>query len=258
MEYRVNKYTTRHAQQPIIANLTFKAALIDMDGVLYDSMKYHTQAWKRLADELNIPATEEEFYLYEGMTGTGIINMLYNRTFGKGVDDAEAKRLYEIKARYFLEIGNVETMPHADRMLNTLKDAGLKCVLVTGSGQASILERVSNDYPDIFDEDKRVTAHDVKNGKPHPEPYLQGMAKVGCVAEQCIVIENAPLGIQAGKAAGCFVIGITTGPIPRDKMFEAGADLVFDSMEQFADALPELLKNSHFSFETSLSQWHKI
>lgn len=252
MEYRVNKHTTKHTLLHETENLVFKAALIDMDGVLYDSMKYHTLAWKRLADELGINTTEDEFYIYEGMTGTGIINLLYNREFGKGVDDEEAKRLYEIKARYFLEVGNVEVMPHADRMVNALKNAGLKRVLVTGSGQASILERVSKDYPGIFDEDKRVTAHDVKNGKPHPEPYLKGMEKAGCTAEQCIVIENAPLGIKAGKAAGCFVIGITTGPIPREVMLDAGADLVFDSMEQFADALPELLNN-----KIIFSQWHK-
>ena len=247
MEYRINKYTTQHEQTPGLEVLNIRAALIDMDGVLYDSMKYHTQAWKRLADELGLPATEEEFYVYEGLTGTGIINLLFNRTYGKGVDDAEAKRLYEIKARYFLEIGKVEVMPHADRMVNALREKGIARVLVTGSGQASILERVSRDYPGIFDEDKRVTAHDVKNGKPHPEPYLQGMRKAGCTAEQCIVIENAPLGIRAGKAAGCFVIGITTGPIPREKMFEAGADIVFDSMEQFADALPQLLETPYFS-----------
>lgn len=234
-----------HLKDYIKANynkqLSLKAALIDMDGVLYDSMKYHTLAWHRLATELGIDATRDEFYLYEGMTGAATINLLYNRAFGKGVDDAEAKRLYAKKAQYFAEIGKVETMPNANRMLKTLRQSNIDCVLVTGSGQASILERLDVDYPGIFDNDKRVTAHDVKHGKPHPEPYLQGMAKAGCSPEECIVIENAPLGIQAGKAAGCFTIGITTGPIPKDKMLEAGADLVFDSMKDFADHLPEII-----------------
>ena len=224
-----------------IERLNIKTALIDMDGVLYDSMKYHTLAWHRLASDLGIEATRNEFYLYEGMTGAATINLLYNRTFGKGVDDEEAKRLYAIKAQYFTEIGKVETMPHADRMLNTLRDSGIGRVLVTGSGQASILERLDIDYPGIFDLDKRVTALDVKKGKPHPEPYLMGMTKAGCTCDECIVIENAPLGIQAGKAAGCFTIGITTGPIPKERMTEAGADLVFDSMEDFANKLPELI-----------------
>lgn len=231
----------RYAEAHNLERLNITTALIDMDGVLYDSMKYHTLAWHRLATDLGIEATRNEFYLYEGMTGAATINLLYNRAFGKGVDDEEAKRLYAIKARYFTEIGKVETMPHADCMLNTLRDSGIGRVLVTGSGQASILERLDVDYPGIFDTDKRVTALDVKKGKPHPEPYLMGMKKAGCIPEECIVIENAPLGIQAGKAAGCFTIGITTGPIPKEKMTEAGADLVFDSMEDFANNLPELI-----------------
>ena len=233
----------KHIKAYNLDSLNIKTALIDMDGVLYDSMKYHTIAWERLATELNIPCTREEFYLYEGMTGTGIINLLYNRTFGKGVDDDEAKRLYAIKAQYFLEVGKVETMPHADRMLNTLRNSGIERVLVTGSAQASILDRLDVDYPDIFHNDKRVTALDVTHGKPHPEPYLRGMEKVSRKAEECIVIENAPLGVQAGKAAGCFVIAITTGPIPKEKMIEAGADIIFDSMSHFADTLPELLSS---------------
>jgi beta-phosphoglucomutase-like phosphatase (HAD superfamily) len=68
------------------------------------------------------------------------------------------------------------------------------------------------------------------------------MEKVGRTAQECIVIENAPLGVKAGKAAGCFVIGITTGPIPKDEMEKAGADLVFGSMAEFADALPTLIE----------------
>lgn len=236
------KYLKEYIKARGLKRLHIKTALIDMDGVLYDSMKYHTLAWHRLATDLGIEATRNEFYLYEGMTGAATINLLYNRAFEKSVNDEEAKRLYAIKAQYFTEIGKVETMPHADSMLNILRDNGIIRVLVTGSGQASILNRLDVDYPGIFDSEKRVTALDVKKGKPHPEPYLQGMEKANCTPEECIVIENAPLGIQAGKAAGCFTIGITTGPIPKERMQEAGADLIFDSMEDFANELPKLLE----------------
>lgn len=231
-----------HIKAKGLQKLDINTALIDMDGVLYDSMKYHTLAWLKLANDLGIEATRDEFYLYEGMTGAAIINLLFNRSFGKGVDAEEAKRLYEIKAKYFLEVGEVETMPYADKMLCILRDNGIARVLVTGSGQASILEKLDIDYPQLFDKDKRVTAHDVVNGKPHPEPYLRGIEKAGCKPEDCIVIENAPLGVQAGKAAGCFVIGITTGPIPKDEMYNAGANIVFSSMQHFAEQLPELIE----------------
>ena len=56
-----------------------------------------------------------------------------------------------------------------------------------------------------------------------------------------IVIENAPLGAQAGHAAGCFTIGITTGPLSESDLYNARADIVFDSMQSFADNLHLIL-----------------
>ena len=67
------------------------------------------------------------------------------------------------------------------------------------------------------------------------------MQLAGVSPSQAIVIENAPLGIEAGDRAGAFTIGVTTGPIPVEEMERAGAAIVFPSMEAFADALPSLL-----------------
>lgn len=221
--------------------LRLKAALIDMDGVLYDSMKYHTLAWHRMMTELGVECTRDEFYLYEGMTGRATINLLMKRNFGREVSPEECERLYKIKTDYFSAFGKRETMPGADRMLRALRDAGLKRVLVTGSGQKSLISTIDSDYPGMFAADMRVTAADVVHGKPDPEPYLKGLEKAGVAATEAMVIENAPLGVAAGHAAGCFTVAVTTGPISADRMTEAGADIVFASMPEFADALPGLL-----------------
>lgn len=218
-----------------------KAALIDMDGVLYDSMKYHTLAWQRMISELGIDCSRDEFYLYEGMTGKATINLIFNRVYGRDATAEEVERLYARKARYFIEYGKKETMPGADVMLSVLMKQDIDRVLVTGSAQNSLLERLNTDYPGAFVEEKRVTAHDVSKGKPDAEPYLRGLEKGGVHASQAIVIENAPLGVQAGVAAGIMTFGITTGPIPADAMLEAGADVVFSSMPVFANALPEIV-----------------
>ena len=74
-----------------------RAALIDMDGVLYDSMKYHTLAWQKMMAEVGVECDRDEFYLYEGMTGPATINLLYQREFGRNCDPEEIKRLYAIK-----------------------------------------------------------------------------------------------------------------------------------------------------------------
>lgn len=218
-------------------------ALIDMDGVLYDSMKYHTLAWQRMMSELGVECTRDEFYLYEGMTGGATINLLFRRAFGRDCEPEEIKRLYEIKTRYFHEFGKREPMPGAGRMLRAFMDAGWRRVLVTGSGQKSLLELVDEDYPGAFAPDCRVTALDVKHGKPDPEPYLMGLRKGGLDARDAIVVENAPLGVRAGKGAGCFTVAVTTGPIPRDAFEKEHADLIFDSMPEFADALPALIRD---------------
>ncbi len=219
------------------------AALIDMDGVLYDSMKYHTLAWHRLISELGIPCSREEFYLYEGMTGAATINLLFQRHFGHDCPADEIKSLYQRKTEYFVEMGKKEPMPGADQMLKILMDAGWRRVLVTGSAQNSLISHLNNDYPGAFRNDMRITALDVVNGKPDPEPYLKGLQKSGAEKNNVIVIENAPLGVRAGKNAGMFTVAVTTGPIPHDKFVEEGADLIFPSMPDFADALPEIIDN---------------
>lgn len=234
----VNRYIEKEG----IDRIDLRAALIDMDGVLYDSMKNHTAAWYRMATEMGIECSREEFYLYEGMTGAATIDILFRRAYGHNATPDEARELYARKARYFTELGEPMMMPDADRMLGILRENGIERILVTGSGQQSILERIDRDYPGIFAENKRITAHNVTHGKPHPEPYLKGMEMAGCNASQCMVIENAPLGVKAGKAAGCFTVAVTTGPIPEQEMTKSGADIVYGSMSRFADALPQLIE----------------
>lgn len=220
--------------------LDISAALIDCDGVLYDSMKYHTQAWVKLMKKNGIKCTRDEFYELEGMTGSEIIKMKFKQGAGKNITDDEARALYGVKTRYFTELGEAPVMPGAKRVLETLKDAGVERVLVTGSQQDVLLERIEKDFPKLFGEVK-VTGHDVRKGKPNPEPFLKGMAKSEKKPNQCIVIENAPLGVQAAHAAGCFTIGVTTGPIPEKDLYKAGADLVYKNMDELAAALPSLL-----------------
>jgi len=220
-----------------------KAALIDMDGVLYDSMPGHARAWKNLFDETGIPCSYDEFFLYEGMTGKDTINHIFMRQFNRHVSDDEAASLYAKKACFFEAQGEKKVMPGAEKMLVSLKNAGIRCILVTGSGQKSILDRIDKDFPGIFAAGDRITALDVVHGKPDPEPYLKGLEKAGCNKDEAIVIENAPLGVRAGVAAGIFTVAVTTGPIPRKAFENENASVIFTSMPQFADRIDILLNN---------------
>lgn len=217
------------------------AALIDMDGTLYDSMGNHADAWHRLATELGIPTTREEFFLYEGRTGASTLNLLFNRAYNRDATAQEIEELYARKALYFTQMPAVKPMPGAMQMLNFFKEVNMRRVLVTGSGQRSLIDRLEEDFPGAFTSSMMVTSRDVKCGKPHPEPFIKAMEMARVRPSQAIAIENAPLGVKSASAAGAFTVAVTTGPIPREELIKAGAAIVFDSMEQCAEMLPQLV-----------------
>lgn len=224
--------------------LDIQYALIDMDGTLYDSMGNHATAWKQLMTELNVPCERDEFFMYEGMTGAAIINLLFRRTFGKEVSAEEAAELYHRKTINFQKLPKVSPMQGARTMLEKLAEAAVGRVLVTGSGQATLLNRLETDFPGAFTADKMITSHNVAHGKPSPEPYLKALEIAGVRPNQAIVIENAPLGVKSGVDAGVFTVAVMTGPIPRQMFVDAGADIIFDSMPNFSDNVNVLLETA--------------
>lgn len=227
-----------------------KYALVDMDGTLYDSMPNHATAWKRLMDEIGVDARREEFFLYEGATGAHIIDMLIRRQFGRPATEAEKKDLYALKAKYFTEQPPVQLMPGARELIHDLRSRGIITVLVTGSGQNSLLSRLDEDFPGAFPPDRRVTSASVAHGKPAPDPYLKGLELVGASASEAIGIDNAPLGTRSSAAAGLLTVGVVTGPISPTDLIDADAHIVYNSMPECTKLLPRLLdklENSTFA-----------
>jgi beta-phosphoglucomutase-like phosphatase (HAD superfamily) len=106
---------------------------------------------------------------------------------------------------------------------------------VTGSGQRTLIDYLHTVFSGIFDDHRMITAFDVTNGKPDPEPYLKAWERSGLKKEECVVIENAPLGIRSGKAAGLMVYAVNTGILTREDL--AQADQVFDNMQELLSFL---------------------
>ena len=126
-------------------------------------------------------------------------------------------------------------MPGAWELLSRVKADGLLRVIVTGSGQLSLLDRLNSHFPEMFTRDLMVTAYDVKLGKPNPEPYLMALRKAGVAPHEAIVVENAPLGVQAAVSAGLFTIAVNTGPLPESALLDQGPNLLYPSMQALAD-----------------------
>lgn len=222
--------------------LNLRAVLFDMDGVLFNSMPGHVTAWVKAAEESGLPMTAEEVYLNEGRTGNGTINLLAQRTWGRDATHEELQEIYALKAHYFnLLPDSEEVMPGARDMLNMVRDNGLMRVLVTGSGQKNLLDKLGTFFPGIFTPELMVTAFDVKFGKPYPEPYLMGLKKAGLKANEAIVVENAPLGVQAAVAAGIFTVAVNTGPLDPQVLADAGAGIVLPDVKSFTHFFPEFL-----------------
>ena len=217
-----------------------RAVLFDMDGVLYDSMPSHAKAWHRAMAHFGYDLPEQEAYMHEGRTGASTINIVSRRQRGVEESEERIQEIYRVKSQFFNEYPPAEPMPGALELLRKLQARGLKILIVTGSGQTSLLDRLNHHFPGVFCRELMVTAFDVKHGKPAPEPYLMGLQKGGLRAEECVVVENAPLGVRAAKAAGIFTVAVNTGPLPDSALADEGADLLFPSMQALCDAWEEL------------------
>lgn len=235
----MSQQTTTNNTKAQGSPLRLRAVLFDMDGVLYNSMPYHAKAWNRAMAQFGYDLPEEEVYMHEGRTGASTINLVSMRQRGVEESEERIQEIYKVKSDLFNEYPPAEPMPGALSLLRQLKEQGLMILIVTGSGQLSLLDKLNHHYPDIFRRELMVTAFDVKHGKPHPEPYLMGMQKGGLCPEECIVVENAPLGVRAAKAAGIFTVAVNTGPLPDSVLTDEGADALFPSMQALSDEWKE-------------------
>ena len=222
-----------------------KAVLFDMDGVIYDSMPNHAFSWHQAMSDYKLDMKPEDAYKFEGMRGTETIKLLAREQWHRELDDDEAATMYAHKSALFAE--RVKThpapiMPGVKELMEQIKADGLKICVVTGSGQHTLLDRLLGDFKGLLTEQLIVTAFDVEHGKPHPEPYLKGMQKSAVEPWETIVVENAPLGVEAAVAARCFTIAVNTGPLDNSELTQKGADLLFKPMTALSDAWSTLIK----------------
>lgn len=226
----IKDYIETHGYEGI----RLKAVFFDMDGVLFNSMPYHAEAWHQVMKQYGMNLSREEAYMHEGRTGASTINIVSLRDRGHEATPEEIEEIYAEKSRLFNLNPPADPMAGAWELLQQVKADGLQRVVVTGSGQLSLLERLNSHFPDMFVRELMVTAFDVKYGKPDPEPYLMALRKADVLPFEAIVVENAPLGVRAAKAAGLFTIAVNTGPLPVSALTSEGADLVYPSMDSLA------------------------
>jgi HAD superfamily hydrolase (TIGR01509 family) len=197
-------------------------AVFDMDGVLIDSGAHHRHAWRMLLDEMGAePADPEHWRLTIGRPSEEAIPLL----LGRRVSDAEARRLARRKRDFYQARAQkgLDPVLGVREFLESLEELGVPCAVGTSASRWDA-ERLLDDLGLLRFFDVMVTADDVMLGKPDPEVWVQVARRLRVPVARCVVFEDAPVGIQAARAAGMRAIGVTTAHRD-DELIAAGASL---------------------------------
>lgn len=192
------------------------ALLFDMDGVLINSTPAVARVWRRWATEHGFDPAEVVARAHGRPSLTTVREYLPNA-------DHEVENR-EVERREIEDLEGVVPLPGALDLLSVLPED--RWTIATSCTRPLALVRIKAAGLPV--PKKLITSNDITNGKPHPEPYLKAASLLGFDAADCIVLEDVPAGIRAGKAAGARVIAFKT-TVPKSALHEAGADWILNN-----------------------------
>jgi mannitol-1-/sugar-/sorbitol-6-phosphatase len=217
----------RSARKTLNISITCKALLFDMDGVLIDSTPAVARVWRQWAVEHGLDP-QEVVAAAHGRPSLSTVRQYLPQC------DAE-KENREVERREMEDLEGVVLLRGAQELLANLPPDRWTIVTSSTRNLATVRLRAAGlPIPEKF-----ITATDIEHGKPHPEPYNKAATLLGFSPTDCVVIEDVPAGVQAGKAAGARVIGFTT-TVSGDELVAAGANWIAEncaaiSLERFSD-----------------------
>ena len=215
------------------------AVLFDWDGVLVDSSRNYFRAYELVLQEIGIATTPREIYLREGQPTPQVIAAICAER-GVAITDAQVNGLVQRRREQDRALGPRSFYPGMLVLLRRLRESGRKLAMVTGSSRKSVEAVLTPEEAEHFD--AIITADDVMRPKPHAEPFLKAAEMLRLDPARCVVVENAPFGVTAARAAGCRVIAICT-TLDREDL--GGADRIVKNHEELQALLT--------SYEQSLS-----
>lgn len=211
---------------------TRKAVLFDFDGVIGKTMDDNYQAWKYAFSKYDINIDKDEYFILEGLNTRKVTEHFLSEDLRKsGIIDEVIK----LKEEYYSRTHRFVFYDGVESLISRLKAKGYLLGLVSGGSYVRILHSLSSGFLNKFD--VVITGDKVGNCKPHPEPYLNAARTLSVRPSDCIVIENAPAGIESAKKAGMYCIAICS---TLDRKYLQKADKIID---RFTDLEEILLSN---------------
>jgi beta-phosphoglucomutase len=177
--------------------------IFDLDGVLVDSMPAHYKAWEIAFKEVaNMNVDERLIYLLEGMRGSELVKTIFEQ---KGFSNYSlVEKVNSQKNEIFKTISNIDSYDETKELVASL---GCSKAVVSGSAKEDVETIIDRSFgKELFD--RIITADDIEKGKPDPSSFLVALRKMNLKSSQTMVVENAPLGVQAANNAGikCIVV----------------------------------------------------
>jgi sugar-phosphatase len=193
--------------------ITCRGLLFDLDGVLVDSTPAVERVWHGWAIEHGFIPNEVVRQAHGRPSLTTIRELLPNGDY--------EKENREVERREIADTEGVAPLPGALALLRALPESVWTIVTSCTRPLAHVrIAAAGLPLPEFL-----VTSSDVRSGKPDPEPYLKGAEFLGLEAAQCVVVEDAPAGVRAGKSAGARVLALRTTS-PDADLSAAGADWI--------------------------------
>ncbi len=202
-----------------------KAIIFDMDGVIIDSMPYHFLAWYETLRPYGVRVSCFDVYSKEGEKWSKTLQSLLLKA-GIKPSTRLLKEIFSRRQKIFRKLFQRFIFSGAEELLASLKKQGYHLGLVTGSPRKEVNTILPHSVISKFG--VIVAGDEVRKGKPDPEPYLKAASLFGLQPKDCLVVENAPLGIKSAKRAGMFCVAITTS-LPKEYLKEA--DFIVDSLK---------------------------
>ncbi len=208
-----------------------KAVFFDFDGTLIDSMPAHVVAWNTILCEIGIKLDDNYFQLHEGEKAEDTISTLLAE-HGKNYSQAEQTELIERKRALYRTMAPSGLIPEAAELVRELHRRNVACDIVTGSIRSNMDAVMSSEEFSLF---RHIyTPAEYGKGKPAPDPYATALRLSGLKSTECLVLENAPLGVQSAKAAGLRAAAITTTLSPQHLK---DADYIIHKFAEFLSLL---------------------